>query len=614
MKKRDTTSRTIKLRILVGGGIALALYFLLCSFYIIALPAPSLLRGKSEIQLGINELVSNPASASAHFATASTEFRSTIDALRSTPFGSPILTPLPPFRWEVSLTKAATYLADAGTTASALAQAYPATTKSDDINALLSQNSSGFFSWYETNQTSFSNLQHSIDLADDELSGVPDWIFLTHRTELSTLKNSVHTLRVSLAPFQNMVNQLHKTLGSTDASGHTISILFQNDAELRPTGGFIGSFATLVASGGVIRQFHFGEDVYKLDHLYNGTDGPLITPPDQLRTMVAYQSYRDANVGASFLPQSSGAIQTLLAKATSSPPEGIIYIDSTILEDLLTVTGPIDVPGFPTAITAENVSDQLTNAVEVTYFKDPANVAAMEPKQVLNNLIPLLISHLQHTPGALDKIATNLRKEIDRKSLQFWALDPSFENTLSNAQPLDSPTDGNWLKIVNTNLGGMKSSRSVKESITVSQHEDVANHQLIQQVDVQRTHGGTSTWPDGTNKNYVELYIPSNATIISTPQNVGGDTDKSPSDLKALGIFDKVWTPTILSTDTYKRIGMWETVAPGKTLTYTVVYSLPLSSTNEYHFTFIKQAGAHNQMLTIFDKQLAVNGNIFVSK
>jgi len=604
--------QTHRTQVVLALVILGTLYFLIGWFLLLSRSTPFLTQGKDDLTTGVSVLLSNPSEASARFTAAADQFNQAANSLRNAPLGTTLLTPLPPFRWEVRLTKAALYLSNAGTIADTLSRSYPHHTgQSLDINALLSQTSGDFFGWYATNQGAWDALQTDIANTDDQLSGVPSWILLGHEAELASLQEKIHSLNTDIPEFRQGVSAVTQILGTNDPNPHTIALLFQNDAELRPTGGFIGSYGSLVASGGVIRQFKFGEDIYKLDPLFDGQDGPAYPATEILKTLTTFESLRDSNVGFGFLSQASPHIQSMFATATGSTPEAIIFIDSTLLEDLLRITGPITLPGIDGPVTADTVNTDLTEEVERIYFQsDPSHKVEQEPKSIIGSLIPLLLSKLEHSPNALSQLLPDVMNAIDRKSLQFWSSNQALETVLASSQPTDTPTDGNWIKIVNTNLGGLKSSRYVHEDIAFTQQEDISNHRLVMHLTVTRNHTGTDVWPDGSNRNYVEIYLPPSAEVSDLPTNAGGESTLPDATQKQNGIFDKTWTASVTSSDQWQKVGVWETVAPGGTLQYTLTYTLPLNDANEFHLEVLKQAGSQNQSVSAFGITKPLTSNL----
>ncbi len=121
-------------------------------------------------------------------------------------------------------------------------------------------------------------------------------------------------------------------------------VIFQNNNELRPAGGFISSFATLSFFGGMPTGFKF-EDVYGTidDHAYQ-------TPPYPMEELLGnddYQGYtfRDANYYADFPKSADDIIRLVHLTRPHLPIHGVIAVDYSFLEDLFTVISSMEING-----------------------------------------------------------------------------------------------------------------------------------------------------------------------------------------------------------------------------------------------------------------------------
>lgn len=130
----------------------------------------------------------------------------------------------------------------------------------------------------------------------------------------------------------------------------TYLLLFQNSAELRPTGGFIGSIAAVSAENGTVVDLTV-QDVY-------GVDGQLkghVDPPQPVRELLAQEHWylRDSNWDPDFRV-SGAAAAWFYEKETGTSVDGVVAITTGLISDLLRATGPLDLPDYPDRITADN--------------------------------------------------------------------------------------------------------------------------------------------------------------------------------------------------------------------------------------------------------------------
>ncbi len=593
----------------------LIIAYLLYGGYVLAsLSLPGLLDGITALRRGQGVFLQDPTAAAQDFSAASRSFEAVSIKMRRAPLGTKFLTPLPPFRWQVRLLKASHALSQAGETASRLAAALPPASEEaqTNVSALLTSSSSRYFSTYTSHTADIATLAIQLQEADRELQGVPSWVLLTKAGQLRDLKARVHQAATALPILDTLSTQLRTAFGASDANPHTFLILFQNDAELRPTGGFPGSFALLTASGGTIRQFQFGENIYTLDKRLP-LDREL--PPGPLRTITTHWDFQDSPIGTDTLAQGAEQLARYYRMASGEQIEGCIFIDTSVLEDILRLTGPVELPTEQRQlVNAQNVRATLTEEVEQNYFDNPENQIINQPKQVLADLMPILLKKIQDTPGVSGQLSGVIQRAVQRKSVQFWARNAELQTILTDLQPGDIPgREANWIKITNTNIGGQKSSRNIRQDVKITQKAEPLQKRIIQNITITRYHEGDGTWPDGPNRNFMQIYLPLEAQVMDLPSSRGGDSqlpqvqqDQLPADI--------VNYPLVERAAAWQRISLWASTGVGETTTYQLSYSLPQTVVTENRLEYIKQAGAANEYLAALRFKGPVAGNVVLTK
>jgi Protein of unknown function (DUF4012) len=134
----------------------------------------------------------------------------------------------------------------------------------------------------------------------------------------------------------------------------TYLLMGQNEDERRATGGFMSSLGVVRLDSG---------DVTALD-LKNSYDyaPPGVTalpPPEPLATWMGFGGWyiRDANWFPDF-PTSAAWVEWFWSYYYDEQADGVIAFDQTAVEQLLTVTGPIDLPDLHETITAQNYRER----------------------------------------------------------------------------------------------------------------------------------------------------------------------------------------------------------------------------------------------------------------
>ncbi len=130
-------------------------------------------------------------------------------------------------------------------------------------------------------------------------------------------------------------------------SPRTYLLLFQNDKELRPTGGFMTAYSIMKVSKGKLQPVS-SSDIYSLDAKYR----PVIKAPEPFVTFLKgpyvlspTMFLRDMNWSPDF-KESMDLFSAEAKKAGIDDVDGIIAVDTHVLVKILDVIGQIGVPGF----------------------------------------------------------------------------------------------------------------------------------------------------------------------------------------------------------------------------------------------------------------------------
>jgi hypothetical protein len=356
----------------------------------------------------------------------------------------------------------------------------------------------------------------------------------------------------------------------------TYLVVFANDAELRPGGGFIGSFATVTISRFGWPRVRLEPNIYRLDDAFTATHA--IPPPTALAGITDRWALRDSNWPIDGI-EAARSVARFYALETGQVANGVVTLTAGAVQQLLAVTGPLPL-GDGTSLTSEQFYDELHYRIEKAYFVDPANRVTNQPKQILAELEPRLVARLTHpliALGATSWLADSLATKAvvvtfpdDRQRL----LD---ERGWSNQ--VDQSAQGS-LRLVNANAGGLKSSRSVTERTTlaVTTAASVATYQLT----VERQHHGTGEWPDHRNDNWLELVVPAGAQLTAVSVN-----GRAPEQLPTESVGTRSMFPIRFDTD------------PGTTSVLTATVTVPRDPTAQPTFVWEAQPGALPEALTV---------------
>lgn len=352
-------------------------------------------------------------------------------------------------------------------------------------------------------------------------------------------------------------------------------VLFQNNSELRPSGGFIGSFATLDLTKWGPRNLRIETNIYKLDNAF--TSQTRIEPPAPIATVTDRWALRDSNWDPDFRNAAQRVTQ-FYEKETGATVDGVVAINASVAQDLLAATGPIKLSDGQ-EISANTFFDVLHYKIEREYFFSSENQIVNEPKTVLRDLARRLFLRL-FSPTVLPKVIALLEQEIQEKHILFWHRDTTVEALLQSKGWAGSLPDSaeSFVAVVNANIGGQKSSLNVAQDASLSISRDQTG--TVNLLRLRRTHRGDGIWPDGENTNYTRILLPSNAEVRQVSRN--GESLPVQS--------------VIGNEQGTQSVGLWFSAKPLETTTLEIEYVLPeLVSTLKY----VKQPGVLSETLQL---------------
>ena len=378
-------------------------------------------------------------------------------------------------------------------------------------------------------------------------------------------------------------------------------VIFENDAELRPTGGFMTAYAILSVNKGKISIVQ-SDDIYALDAKFT----KKISAPAPIKNYlpkVPYWNLRDQNLSPDFRVSMETFYPNYVT--TGSPKvDGIIALDTQVLVDLLKVTGPIGVPGFGN-YSADN--DPRCNCPQVFYelelFADvegpvvwdsvsgqiivqPKNYQAR--KSFIGPMMYSVLANVMAQPKArMAQLFNTSAALFQAKHVQFYFTDPNIQTSVEtfNLAGRVREFEGDYLFIVDTNFAGAKTNAWV--TYTADQKIEVSGDGTVTKTLTLTYKNPQPYFEDKTTKlklngifrDWLRVYVPKGSKLIEakgfeTGQVTGEDLDKT--------VFEGFFTLTPLNVKTIS-----------------LKYELPIKLKSPYKFLIQKQAGAKNFPYTI---------------
>lgn len=143
----------------------------------------------------------------------------------------------------------------------------------------------------------------------------------------------------------------------------TYLLVFQNNAEIRATGGLPGAYAVLDIDDGSIKLGAQGTGG-SLGELPASVT-PLTAEEDKLFTDLLVTDFRDVNFTPDF-PRAAEIASAIVKDEKGLDVDGVLSVDPVTLSYLLEGIGPVELEDG-TRLTADNAVDSLLNGVYVNY-------------------------------------------------------------------------------------------------------------------------------------------------------------------------------------------------------------------------------------------------------
>ena len=285
-------------------------------------------------------------------------------------------------------------------------------------------------------------------------------------------------------------------------------VLFQNDAELRATGGFIGSFGILDVADGSIKKFEIPETG---SYAVQGQLTAYLRAPEPLQVVNTRFEFQDSNWFPDF-PASAETAMRLYELSHGATVDGVIALNTKIIQGLLEVIGEISNPkNSAEKITSETIVAEIQNDIQKNKETGQA------PKQILGMLAPAIMKSLEHlTPAQALQMVQLFNTARNYKDILVYAKDTKIQATLhelawDGALPREKGQD--FLMVVNSNIGGGKTDSEIEQKIV--QRAIIAEDGTVKkQLSIVRTHTGKKE-TSGVNRDYLRVYVPEGARLIA---------------------------------------------------------------------------------------------------
>ena len=380
------------------------------------------------------------------------------------------------------------------------------------------------------------------------------------RQELRKVADAVEQYRGGLGVLADLTD-------ATESS--RLLVVSQDPMELRPTGGYIGSYGVL----------HFEHGTVDLDH-YAATEDlppptPRQTPPPDVPPVQARWTIEDTGWWPDF-PTSAAEIRRVFALQNGGDIDGVVALTEDALARVIGVIGPITVPGYEKPVTEEGFAQRVLYEVEL---KRPLDTPR---KNFLIQLSDIVFDRLFNLPAdQVPGVARALGAAAEAGDVQVWFADGSRQAAVRDTRVsgrLPDPGDGDYLSIVDANFSPGKANADLYRyaTYTVRRTTDGA---LRGHLEIVVRNDGDRSAVNPYYASYLRVYAPLGAKLLDES---GGQIDQGRA----------VDGP-------YQVFGRYVHVLPHEETTVVFEYELPPSvARGGYHLRWDRQPGTERDALT----------------
>lgn len=387
-----------------------------------------------------------------------------------------------------------------------------------------------------------------------------------------------------------LVKVLPSLLGETEEKKYLV--LFQNDKELRATGGFITAYAIFRIDKGVI-HLDKSEDIYSLDDsIPNKPKAPA--PILKYLPKVYTFNLRDSNLSPDFIT----SIKTFKSMYETSKLEvdvdGIVAIDTSVLVSTIKV---LDDSVSAGGINFTSKNDPRCDCPQAIYelednISRPVGYIKTERKGLIGQLISAIMTKaLTSSPKKYwGPLFQSFVTQTNQKHILAYLYDEGAQQGIEalNAAGRIRPFEGDYLHINEVNFSGAKVNIFMQEEVDNSY--EIKNGEITKTVtiryknpyppsDCNLERGGLCL--NAEYRDWIRIYVPKGSTLVDSK-----------------GSQVKITTSEDLGKTVFEG---FVTVRPKGIKTLTLTYKLPFKVRNG------------SPLPLMIQKQPGTNGNVYTN-
>ena len=387
------------------------------------------------------------------------------------------------------------------------------------------------------------------------------------------------------APARAMRDEIDRGVRELDGAGRGLTLLAdltgpttearllllaQDSLELRPTGGYIGSYGVLHFSRGTVTL-----EKYEATEDLPAPTPPATPPPELARYLPRHWGLSNANWWPDF-PTSAAAAGELFRRQGGGDIHGVLALTELASARLVGALGFVKLPSYPEPVVEEGFEERIVRELELKRPLDQPR------KKFLVELATAMIDRLFDLPAdKLPAVTGAFRRSIAAGDIQLWFADPAWQRQLAGTVMAGAlpRTEADFLMVVDSNMVASKANLDLRKDVHYKV-ERVSGGRFVGHVRVELRNEGRKTPINPFYGSHLRVYAPAGARLLGAD---GAQTAQPAAD----GPFE-VFSQQIV-------------VDPEANGVATFDYELPerVAADGRYELTWVRQPGTPHDRLRV---------------
>ena len=335
------------------------------------------------------------------------------------------------------------------------------------------------------------------------------------RKNLDQTKEQVDAIESFMPELRPILLNVPPVLGEPNEK--TYLILFQNDKELRPTGGFITAYAIAKIKEGKLISI-VSDDIYNLDRRLGSQEPAPTAVRDYLR--VPYLYIRDTNLSPDFGESMKKFEEFYNRVPNAAKIDGIIALDTEFVRSLLEITGPVTTNVYKETFSSDVSQYGVSDVVyKLELYSEQLLAATEKRKDLIGDLMASLIQKIYVLPkNKWSPLLFTVKEMADEKHIIANLHDEKVQNILEKYNFAGRIKDygGDYLHVNDANFAGRKANLYIKQKIEQDINIDKGGKVTKKVTVTIENPKPFDGWLNSTYYDWMRILVPAGSELISS--------------------------------------------------------------------------------------------------